>query len=329
MTITKPHTLNQLGSSITLKVEKANASTRRTFQDWIDVGALLSEARQQFGENDKAFGKWCAEYDGWGVDRSWLRTVRDAAEGHRRLLGTETPVENPSVKKLAKLEREHRKTKKTKANGQNPTPRHPAKFTDTIIPVIDKALGNAEKVLDPFAGTGRIHQLENRETVGIEIEPEWANQHPDTQIGNALDLPFADQTFDAVATSPTYGNRLADHHNNQDGSERRSYTHDLNRPLDPNNSGDLQWGDEYKTFHRKAWTEAVRVLKPGGKLVLNISDHIRDGKAQGVPAWHANTLGQLGLELVTAEPVPTPRQRHGENAGARMDAEWVYTFQLL
>jgi len=317
MTLAKPRTLNQITKS-------ARSNAKAFHQRRLALGVDLADARALMPDN-RVFGNWLQDNDHFGFDRSWLRRLRIVAEERDRLLlGTESPID---------INVEYRRAMALR-NGSQPTledttPKHPAKFTDTIIPVIDKALGNAEKVLDPFAGTGRIHQLENRDTVGIEIEPEWANQHPDTQIGNALDLPFADQTFDAVATSPTYGNRLADHHNAQDGSERRSYTHDLNRPLDPNNSGDLQWGDEYKTFHRKAWTEAVRVLKPGGKLVLNISDHIRDGKAQGVPAWHANILGQLGLELVTAEPVPTPRQRHGENAGARMDAEWVYTFQLL
>ena len=49
-------------------------------------------------------------------------------------------------------------------------------------------------------------------------------------IGDATALPFADWTFDAVITSPTYGNRMADHHNAQDGSRRVSYRHSGKHP---------------------------------------------------------------------------------------------------
>jgi tRNA G10 N-methylase Trm11 len=83
-------------------------------------------------------------------------------------------------------------------------------------------------------------------------------------------LPFADASIDAIVTSPTYGNRLADHHRASDPLLRRSYTHDLGRPLHSENSGAMQWGDAYRAFHRRAWAEAVRVLKPGGRFVLNV-----------------------------------------------------------
>ena len=101
------------------------------------------------------------------------------------------------------------------------------------------------------------------ETVGVELEPEWADLHPDTFVGNALALKFDDADFDAVVTSPTYGNRLADHHNAKDGSVRRSYTHDLGRQLQEDNSGAMHWGPKYRDFHRKAWIEAKRVIRPG------------------------------------------------------------------
>jgi tRNA G10 N-methylase Trm11 len=92
-----------------------------------------------------------------------------------------------------------------------------------------------ERVLDPFAGTGRIHELENW-TVGVEIEPEWATMRDGTIVANALNLPFRDASFDAVVTSPTYGNRLADHHDARDSSRRHSYKHDLGRDLHSENS---------------------------------------------------------------------------------------------
>jgi SAM-dependent methyltransferase len=207
-------------------------------------------------------------------------------------------------------------------------PRHPARFSDEILPVIAAAVPPAEypRVLDPFAGVGRIHDLGNL-TVGVEIEPEWARARPGTIVANALALPFPDESFDAVATSPTYGNRLADHHEARDGSVRHSYTHDLGRKLHPNNSGAMHWGPEYRTFHSRAWASVVRVLRPGGRFVLNVSDHIRDHERKRVTDWHVETLTKLGLHEIDRVDVPTKRMRYGANADARVDAEHVITFE--
>lgn len=199
---------------------------------------------------------------------------------------------------------------------------HPARYSDNLLPIFADALDGYDVVLDPFAGTGRIHELPNQ-TVGVEIEPEWADLHPDTFHGTALDLPWEDAEFDAICTSPTYGNRLADSHNASDPERRRSYTHDLGRTLHADNSGAMQWGDEYRDFHETAWGEAVRVLKPGGRFVLNIKDHIRDGVQQPVSAWHVACLTRLGLELNAdlSAGVPTRHLRQGstpERAGQEL-----------
>ena len=97
---------------------------------------------------------------------------------------------------------------------------HPAKYTDGIIRAMANAVAPGSLVLDPMAGVGRIHLLAGLvpdvRTVGVELEPEWAGHHLQTLVGNALCLPFADATFDVVAVSPTYGNRLADHHEAKD-----------------------------------------------------------------------------------------------------------------
>lgn len=220
------------------------------------------------------------------------------------------------------------RTKKIYATGVA----HPAPFSDSILPVIASLLNPEHKsVLDPFAGVGRVHELPDlvdweMETTGVEIEPEWAELHERTHLGNALALDFDDGEFDAVATSPTYGNRLADSHNARDGSLRRSYTHDLGRTLSRENSGAMHWGDEYREFHVMAWKEAVRVLRPGGRLVLNISDHIRQGKRQYVSSWHIETLVSLGMPLADATRVETRRHREGANAHLRVDSELVLAF---
>lgn len=208
---------------------------------------------------------------------------------------------------------------------------HPARYSAELLEVFAEVLADYSKVLDPFAGTGLIHQLADQgdgvhQTIGIEIEPEWAAQHPATQVGDARDLPFDDGEFDAICTSPTYGNRMADSHDARDPSTRRSYTHDLGRKLSSGNSGRLQWGKAYRDFHEQAWDEIIRVLKPRGRFVLNIKDHIRAGVRQYVSGWHVTTLCNLGLELLFHVEVEASGMRAGSNGDLRCP-EFVYVFE--
>lgn len=201
-------------------------------------------------------------------------------------------------------------------------PAHPARFSNALLPVIDELLGDAKTVLDPFAGVGRIHEL-NRLTVGVEIEPEWAATHPNTLEGDATKLWFHDATFDAIATSPTYGNRMADNYDGRDGSKRNTYRTALGHDLDKNNSGGMQWGLDYRALHWVAYGEAIRVLKPGGRFVLNMKDHIRKGERVHVTDWHIEALQLWGLRLDTRRRVPLRGNRFGANADLRIDYEEV------
>lgn len=202
--------------------------------------------------------------------------------------------------------------------------KHPAVFTQSILLEIDWLLKNVNGyVLDPFAGTGRIHDLQAHTTVGVEIEPEWAAMSENTLVADALHLPFQNEFFKAIVTSPCYGNRMADHHDAKDGSKRITYRHTLGRKLHPNNSGQMQWGLAYKDFHLRAWVEAVRVLQPDGKFVLNCSDHIRGATRQSVVDWHVKELVGLGLKLTDRIQVKTPRMGFGANSKARVPYEEI------
>lgn len=204
--------------------------------------------------------------------------------------------------------------------------RHPAKYSDSLLPVFSELLKTSELVLDPFAGTGKLREV-RPDAILLEIEPEWAKIN-NALIGNALAMPEEwSSKFDAVCTSPTYGNRLADHHNAKDGSRRNSYTHCLGRPLSPDNSGVLQWGERYRDFHTKVWKEVYRVLKPNGLFILNISNHIRQKQIVNVAEWHKETILKLGFIFLSDTLVKTPRLRYGKNSHLRVDFEHVFCFQ--
>ena len=65
------------------------------------------------------------------------------------------------------------------------------------------------------------------------------------------------------------------------------------------------------------------MLKPGGRFILNIKDHIRGGKRQHVTGWHLDVLTAIGFRLVTQREVPVPGIRVGRNADARIGFETV------
>lgn len=93
-------------------------------------------------------------------------------------------------------------------------PRHPATYTDALLPVFVDMLQGTKRILDPFGGTGKIFEIEpllqGAKVDAIEIEPEWAAYNPRTTIGNALSLPWGNNTFDAICTSPclAHGQRV-------------------------------------------------------------------------------------------------------------------------
>lgn len=238
---------------------------------------------------------------------------------------------------------------------------HPATWSKPVLAVVDAivdhralALGTPCRVLDPFAGTGGIHALAADglvETIGVELEPEWAANHPDTQVASALELPFEDRSIHIVATSPCFGNRMADHHEAADVcktcrgngyigatdedramcpdckgnglTRRNTYRHVLGRELSESSAAGLQWGEKYRAFHSEAIDEWERVLVPGGLAVVNMKNHIRANREQRVVEWWLNEMIVNGWAVVEVVEVRSIGNRFGANGGARIESEAV------
>jgi hypothetical protein len=292
----------------------------------LDMGYAFEKIRD--GRKYKAAG--FSNFDDYCRDR-WNRSRRqvDRVIAAIQLVGEMRPIG------LTPPANEHQARQRLTQSRALPRRDHPAPFSDPILDEVTEHLrerGETGTVLDPFAGTGRVHDLRERagvDTVGVEIEPEWAAKHPDTIQGNALELTntIEPESVDAIVTSPTYGNRMADHHDAKDHSVRLTYKHTLGHDLHDDNSGQLQWGDEYRRFHEIAWAEAVAALKPGGTLTLNIKNHVRNGEVQRVAEWHANTLIDLNMRIDQIQSVPTRGLMAGDNADQRTGAEYVITFR--
>lgn len=212
-----------------------------------------------------------------------------------------------------------------------PLPEHPAKFSAEVLAVLQRLvsdeatrLARPPVILDPFAGVGRIHDLVGCITIGVELEPEWAACRHGTYVGDATNLvDHEDGQYDAVMTSPCYGNRLADHHNAKDGSRRMSYRTSLGRPPTEGSAAVMHWGDAYRELHLRAIAEFVRVVRPGGLVVVNMSNHVRKREVQRVVEWWTVALLTRGLLLERVIPVATPRMRFGQNHAARTSHELV------
>jgi hypothetical protein len=214
-------------------------------------------------------------------------------------------------------------------------PKHPAKFSHNLIPAIARWVEDGASVLDPFAGVGGIFGLlkykPRLRIQAVEIEPLWAAA--DARIVCADALAFmaqaAPQTYDYVVTSPCYGNRMADHHEARDPSVRNTYRHSLGQPLAEGSAAGLQWGPAYRTFHLEAWRLAYRATMDYGGLILNVKDHVRGGKPQGVVDWHIRAATAAGWRMRARQGVVASGLLYGANRGLRAPVEEIIFFRKM
>lgn len=210
--------------------------------------------------------------------------------------------------------------------------KHPATYTNSFIPIFADLIKGCEIVLDPFGGVGKLALVKdygfNGKIVCNELEHEWAEMGlynvDEWHIGDAANMEWAEiNYFDAICTSPTYGNRMADCHNAKDASKRITYTHCLGRNLNENNTGRMQWGVKYRQKHVEIYSECLRVLKTNGLMIINISDHIRNGEVIPVVDWHKQTLIDFGMRFIEEIKINTPRMGFGKNNHLRVETESI------
>ncbi len=212
---------------------------------------------------------------------------------------------------------------------------HPAKFSASVLQHMLDFLNDVDDkpgkvVVDPFAGPGESLDDVARggfEVHGIELEPEWAAVSPRVQQGDATALPFAGAAVHVIFTSPSYGNRLADvYRTDKTADTVLTYAQKLGRPLTVGSGASLPYGEKYRRLHTDCIAEWWRVLVPGGKVILNMSDHIRDHQVVRVTAWWIKAMLAAGFELRAAETIRTPRFGKGRNGQARVAGEQVIVF---
>lgn len=241
-----------------------------------------------------------------------------------------------------------------------PLHQHPAKYSGLVLDVlrrrVDKELKrrrdldgsfNLLRVIDPMAGVGGVHQLARRSnrpggytvsTLGVEIEPEWAACHERTECADALEW-LAQRRFvrgteryqlaRMWVMSPTYGNRMADHHEATDDSVRHGYRFDLGRMPSAGSSATLHYGPDYWEFHAHLYRLMLGASPPGTRFALNVSDFIRGKTVVPAATWHLGAAigaGWLVDRRTRVTRIATPRLGHGENHDARVPAEMVFQF---
>ena len=206
--------------------------------------------------------------------------------------------------------------------------KHPAIMGKHILSVCEQFLPtDNSRILDPFAGIGTTSKLlPQHDVVGVELEEEWAQQDERTICGDSLIVVPTLGEFDAVLTSPTYGNRMADDFEATEIGKRITYRHKLGRKLSEGTTSNLHFGrkkGKYEELHKSIWGVCVDALRPGGVFILNCKDFIANKQIKEVTQWHVDTLVEMGLSVTAWEKVPSRGMRFGANRELRVEHEDV------
>jgi hypothetical protein len=143
---------------------------------------------------------------------------------------------------------------------------HPAKFSKGLIPLFIAELAGYQRIIDPFVGIGAVHVIRDRETVGVDLGSEWAQQHDGTIIGDARWLPFPARIFRCSANQSCL--RLADQWLSRRAGqlEAQHLSAHLRASVGRRERRGYALVRVQRALHVAAWKEPARVLKPGSAL---------------------------------------------------------------
>lgn len=221
----------------------------------------------------------------------------------------------------------------TKGMAESIPPRHPAKYTDALLPVFARWCMDSKSILDPFAGTGKIGMLKDYGVHAVisanDIEKDWLTPniyHCDKLYFQDAEFLDTGESYDTIVTSPTYGNRMADHFHTEHPERRATYTHCIGHELDDENTGRMHFGKAYCEKHRRIFAHLYDLLIDGGIFILNCSNFIRAGEIVDVTSWMRDTMESVGFKFCSSVNVSTPRMRFGANSDKRVEYETVMLF---
>lgn len=225
---------------------------------------------------------------------------------------------------------------------------HPAKFSQPILDAIvgqlaDEMVPPGGTLLDPFAGVGRVHQIADLvgyDSLGVELEPEWAATHERTICGDSTMLatligPYAGHV-DAIVTSPCME------------QSHRMLTYDMRWVP----CGDLEVGDELLAFNehlgpgvgtasRRRWERAtvvasdpmtvdcVRVILANGDEIVTTPNHPwlarhYPGRTEWIESRHLMGVDGVGRNRTGQRPPASVlRQVDTWTPRSSFDAGWL------
>jgi DNA modification methylase len=200
---------------------------------------------------------------------------------------------------------------------------HPATFVESDIErVIELFTKSGQLVLDPFLGSGSTLiacAATGRRGIGIELVPQWVEiarrRLARADIPTAKDSETsADDQFriiegdsatvlrdfdpgavDLIVTSPPYWNILAKEGGSKTTIERADLPTRYSERSD--DLGNMPEYEDFLTSLGDVWEQCCRVLRPGGYMVVVVSDFRHRSRYYLYHADIARSIEQTGMVL--------------------------------